>query len=105
MANQGFGLRINNARCDKRLSQGELAASMRVGQPSVSKWEREAACPSRLVFDKLARLLGVTAEWLLWGGNPPEPKRALHRFYDPDMSTVKESSPENAVRAAHRKRR
>lgn len=100
MANPGFGLRINNARCDRGMSQVDLALALRTAQPNVSRWEREAACPSRLVFDKLARVLGVTSEWLLWGGMEPQATRRPLNRYDPDMATVRLLTQEEAEAAA-----
>lgn len=83
MANPGYGFRINNARCDRNMSQIELAEALGTVQPNLSRWEREHACPHRRAFEAMGRVLGIDPEWLMWGGLPPQKKikaRKLNKY-------------------------
>ena len=61
------GARIRQCRQQRHLKQGDLAASLSVSPQAVSKWERGENAPDITVLVPLARLLGVSIEWLLGG--------------------------------------
>ena len=108
MANPGYGIRINHARCDAGLSQVELAAALHTVQPNLSRWERETACPSKATFEALGRVLGTSAEWLVWGGMPEQMKvrRAFNRYLLPAEAAHEISKEEHdAIVARNRSKR
>lgn len=61
------GARIRQCRQQRRLRQGDLAATLSVSAQAVSKWERGENAPDITVLVPLARMLGVSIEWLLGG--------------------------------------
>ena len=60
-----LGERIRSRRERLRLRQADLAAALRISAQAVSKWERGENAPDLSVLAALARLLGVSIEWLL----------------------------------------
>jgi class 3 adenylate cyclase len=66
------GERIRQLRERHRLKQIDLANALQVSPQAVSKWEREANEPDLRVLVKLARLLGVSTDFLL-GAHENEP--------------------------------
>jgi transcriptional regulator with XRE-family HTH domain len=62
-----LGSRIKQMREKRRLRQADVAAALRLSAQAVSKWERGENAPDIAVLVQLARLLGVSVEWILSG--------------------------------------
>lgn len=59
--------RIREARTQRGWSQADLARRMNVAQPTVSGWEAGRKAPRTNLMARLARILGVSFEWLTTG--------------------------------------
>jgi transcriptional regulator with XRE-family HTH domain len=66
-----LGERIRKQRTRRRLRQLDIANALQISAQAVSKWERGENAPDIAVLADLARLLGVSVEWLL-GARDPE---------------------------------
>jgi len=62
-----LGLRIKAQRERRKLRQADVAGALQISAQAVSKWERGENAPDISVLVGLARLLGVSVEWLLGG--------------------------------------
>jgi transcriptional regulator with XRE-family HTH domain len=62
-----LGQRIKQQREKRQLRQADIASALRLTAQAVSKWERGENAPDIAVLMDLARLLGVTVEWILTG--------------------------------------
>lgn len=83
MSYKDFGKRITEARLalapvvGKNVSPSALARAMGVSEVTVGRWERGEKEPGLERFARLAAVLGVTPEWLVFGagerssGQPP----------------------------------
>jgi class 3 adenylate cyclase len=60
-----LGKRIRSQREKKGLCQLDLARMLQVSAQAVSKWERGENAPDISYFLELAKILGVTVDWLL----------------------------------------
>lgn len=58
------GYRIKSARTAKGLSQGDVAAKLRVTRNAVSQWEHNKSTPKSKTLDKLAVILGRSKQWI-----------------------------------------
>lgn len=65
-----LGARIRSQREKRGLKQNDLASALRISPQAVSKWERGENAPDIAVIIPLAKLLGVSADWLLGGQTP-----------------------------------
>jgi transcriptional regulator with XRE-family HTH domain len=68
---RAFGTRIKECRERLRLRQSDIAGALQISVQAVSKWERGENAPDIAALPALARLLGVSIEWLL-GATTPE---------------------------------
>lgn len=72
-----FADRLREAREQKQLSQGELARACGVAQGTIGNYEtRVRKQPKGYVLLRMARVLGVSAEWLVDGMAPRHPSYA-----------------------------
>ncbi|MCX8003345.1 MAG: helix-turn-helix domain-containing protein [Burkholderiaceae bacterium] len=62
-----IGARIARARLVAGLSQDGLARTLKITRPAVSLWETGQTTPSQRHLVDIARVLGVTVDWLLHG--------------------------------------
>ena len=62
-----LGHRIKQQREKRQLRQADVANALRLTSQAVSKWERGENAPDISVLADLARLLGVSVEWILSG--------------------------------------
>ncbi len=62
-----LGSRIKGRREKQRLRQADIASALQISAQAVSKWERGENAPDISILVELARLLGVSVEWLLTG--------------------------------------
>lgn len=60
-----LGQRINELRLAFRWSQVDLASKLNVAKQTVSNWENENIQPSIQILVRLAKLFGVTTDYLL----------------------------------------
>lgn len=65
---QTMGQRIAALRKRKQLTQDALAQELGVSPQAVSKWEHDLSCPDIALLLRLAKVLGVTTDYLLGGG-------------------------------------
>lgn len=74
-----FADRLRETRQQKDISQEELADACGIAQSTIGNYETLARKgPSGPVLVRMARVLGVTAEWLMEGG--PAPGSYLHDY-------------------------
>lgn len=67
---RALGSRIRSLREKRRLKQSDVANALQISPQAVSKWERGENAPDLAVLLDLARVLGVTTDWLLGRGEP-----------------------------------
>lgn len=60
-----IGLRLSNCRQDRNMTQEDLAGRLGITPQAVSKWERGTSLPDISMLSDLARILDVSADWLL----------------------------------------
>ena len=60
-----LGQRLRTQRERLGLKQNDVANALQVSPQAVSKWERGENCPDIATLGPLARLLGVSTDWLL----------------------------------------
>ncbi len=80
------GERIYNCRKKAGMTQEELADKLGVSRQAVSKWEADAAYPETETILELCKLFSLSADELLFGGNPPhktEETEETDSFIDP----------------------
>ena len=88
------GRKILNLRCDRRLSQQDLAKACDITPSALSKIEAGINSPRANIIWKIARNLGVTVEYLL-DENMPYPYPS-HDYRSEFLS--KSQNPEDSVR-------
>lgn len=66
-----LGDRIREQRVKQRLKQQDIANALMLSAQAVSKWERGENAPDISVLPALAKLLGVSIDWLLTGPQQP----------------------------------
>jgi adenylate cyclase len=75
------GHRIRQRREQVGLRQRDIADALQLSAQAVSKWERGENAPDIGVLPDLARLLGITTDWLLAGfDDQPDLLKALERI-------------------------
>lgn len=62
-----FGENLKRIRTQKNISQGELAGLLDMHATHLSRYERNVTAPSIEVLKKLADVLGVTTDMLIYG--------------------------------------
>lgn len=67
-----FGTKLQELRKEKGMTQEELANDLAITPQSVSKWENEQSTPDLDTLVKIAKILGVSCDYLL--GNEVEAK-------------------------------
>ncbi len=79
MTFMNIGQRIKQARLARKpkITQQQLADAVGVSRPAVTQWETgETKALEGENLDRVARALGVTTEWLLYGASsPPTPAK------------------------------
>ncbi len=72
--------RIKEARAKTKITQAELALAMASNQSTIAYWENGRSQPDAAKAQKLAAILGITPEWLMFGsasGKPPAPIKSI----------------------------
>ena len=67
---RALGRRIRALREKRRLKQSDVSNALQISPQAVSKWERGENAPDLAVLLDLAKVLGVTTDWLLGRGEP-----------------------------------
>ena len=65
-----IGERISQLRCEKNMSQGQLAQALCVSRQAISKWENDQSSPDTIHLIKLADILETEVEYLATGRKP-----------------------------------
>ena len=68
-----IGKRISALRKARGMKQEELAERLDVSGQAVSKWENDQTCPDIGLLPRLARVFGVTTDYLLTGEQEQAP--------------------------------
>ena len=74
--------RITQARKSRRLSQANFAERLGVTRTACSHWETGRAKPSTKYIEKIAKLLGIDANWLITGVKGKRPHTAQQAAYN-----------------------
>ena len=83
------GYRIRQRREQVGLRQRDIADALQLSAQAVSKWERGENAPDIGILPDLARLLGITTDWLLAGfDDEPDLLKALERIAMGDTTTM-----------------
>ena len=64
---RSIGLKIQQARVAKGMTQGELAKALGIDRGSVGRWETGRSVPRQVGIPKVAKVLGQSPDWLLEG--------------------------------------
>lgn len=72
------GQRIKQERKNRHMSQEDLAEKLEVSRQTVSKWETDAARPTKEKREQLSVLLELPPE--IWSAPPPPEQAALRRW-------------------------
>ena len=80
-----FGDNLKMVREQKKLSQGELASMLNMHATHLSRYERNITAPSVEVLKKIADVLGVTTDMLLYG---PADQKAKDKIEDSELLTM-----------------
>ncbi len=68
--------RIREARRERGLTQEQLAAATGVSRSAVAQWETGRAGQITGNLSRIATVLGISVEWLLYGANKRAPSEA-----------------------------
>lgn len=79
-----FGTKLQELRKEKGMTQEELANDLAITPQSVSKWENEQSTPDLDTLVKIAKILGVSCDYLL--GNEVEARVSVK---DPNKLLLK----------------
>ena len=83
------GNRIRQRREQVGLRQRDIADALQLSAQAVSKWERGENAPDIGILPDLARLLGITTDWLLAGfDDEPDLLKALERIAMGDTTAM-----------------
>jgi transcriptional regulator with XRE-family HTH domain len=77
-----FGERLLEVRKKREFSQAELADLLNTKAPVIGRYEREEATPSVEVALKLAKILGVSLDYLTGNTNLEFDQKTLKRIED-----------------------
>ena len=86
------GQRIYQCRKTKKLSQEYVATVLGVSRQAVSKWENDLSVPDTINYINLAKIFGVSVEYLAFGVVDAAGKN------DSSVSSEKNDEKNNAVR-------
>jgi transcriptional regulator with XRE-family HTH domain len=73
-----LGNRIEQSRRNSNLTQYQLAKKLGISQKNISKYENNESVPNGLIIRDLARILEVTADYLLFGQEAVTKDGAIH---------------------------
>jgi transcriptional regulator with XRE-family HTH domain len=64
---RAIGLKIQQARVAKGMTQGQLAKTLGIDRGSVGRWETGRSVPRQVGLPKIAKVLDQTPDWLMEG--------------------------------------
>lgn len=67
-----FGIRLKQARKNKRLTQNEVADQLGIDFTTVSKYENDKSQPDNETLREIAVLYDVSLDWLITGQTAPQ---------------------------------
>jgi transcriptional regulator with XRE-family HTH domain len=73
-----LGDRIEQSRRNADLTQYQLSKKLGISQKNISKYENNESVPNALIIRDLARVLEVTADYLLFGQEAVTKDGAIH---------------------------
>jgi transcriptional regulator with XRE-family HTH domain len=73
-----LGDRIEQSRRNANLTQYQLAKKLGISQKNISKYENNESVPNALIIRDLAKVLEVTADYLLFGPEAVTKDGAIH---------------------------
>ena len=77
-----FGSRLLQVRKKKGISQEELAGHLGTKGPAIGRYERDEMKPSIDVATKMAKVVGVSLNWLVGNTDEQLDAATLHRIED-----------------------
>lgn len=95
------GQRIQKCRKAKKLSQEYVATVLGVSRQAVSKWENDLSVPDTLNYINLAKIFGVSVEYLALGTE--ESSVSAMNFTQSDNASPKEIAAEESDNVEERK--
>lgn len=78
MSEETFGQRVNQLRKASKMSQQQLAKLLGIHQKNISKYERDEYTPSAFIVRDMAKVFGVTTDYLLFGSQATTKDGVLH---------------------------
>jgi transcriptional regulator with XRE-family HTH domain len=78
MNEESLGERIFKLRKAAKLSQHQLAKQLGIYQKNISKYEKNEYTPSALIVRNIAKVFGVTADYLLFGSEAGTTGGVIH---------------------------
>ena len=82
-----IGKTIASLRKEKGWTQAELAKRLNISDKAVSKWESESGLPDTTIFPDLAKVLGVSIDYLMTG---PKEIKAVDLQATPHFLSIEE---------------
>jgi transcriptional regulator with XRE-family HTH domain len=98
-----FGERLRKIRKNKKLTQKQLASTLKLAESTVSMYERDERDPSKELIIKIAELFEVSTDYLFGRTDDPTTDKETNKtteeeFDDPELNIffreIKEESPE-----------
>ena len=77
-----FGQRLTEIRKKRKFSQEELANLLGTKGPAIGRYEREVAKPTIEVASKLAKILGVSLDYLVGNSELELDKKIINRIIE-----------------------
>ena len=78
MNENSLGERIFKLRKAAKMSQHQLAKQLDIHQKNISKYERNEYTPSALIVRDIAKVFGVTTDYLLFGAEAGTREGVIH---------------------------
>ncbi|NIM10819.1 MAG: helix-turn-helix domain-containing protein [Candidatus Aminicenantes bacterium] len=78
MNENSLGERIFKLRKAAKMSQHQLAKQLDIHQKNISKYERNEYTPSALIVRDIAKVFGVTTDYLLFGSEAGTREGVIH---------------------------
>ncbi len=72
-----LGIRIKELRHKSKLSQKDLGLLLNVSQVAVYKWEKQQTEPDSMTINQLAKIFGVSIDYLIGNTHDPTPRNQL----------------------------
>lgn len=82
---KGIGNRIQQVRCEKKISQSDLAYFIGVNQKDISRWENGEISPNVESLKKICNFFNVSADYFL---ELPEFRKIKYVVFDSDLDSM-----------------